>query len=95
LIYGIDLTNTRPQLVKKDLASVSGTLSIVLLILQVIYAGNDLMYKVDNAFIMAQTVYYFLYSKGVLDLGISQFFYGWIFAHLGFFPNLFENSIPP
>ena len=25
---------------------------------------------------------------------LSQFYYGWIFAHFGFFPNFFVNNIP-
>lgn len=68
---------------------VGAIISILYIILIIIYTGLDLTYKVDNSFILVQTVYYFLMCKGILKLDISQFYYGFIFSHFGFIPNLF------
>jgi hypothetical protein len=66
----------------------------VLIALHCVFIGNDLMYKVDNALILVQTVYYFSFVKLLVGKLLSQFYYGWIYAHGGFFPNYFINTIP-
>jgi len=52
------------------------------------------MYKVDNALILAQTIYFFTFAQLLVGKLLSQFYYGWIFAHFGFFPNFFTDTIP-
>lgn len=55
----------------------------------------------DNLIILIQTIYYFSFVKILVGRLLAQFYYGWIFAHLGFFPNFFttpnmyrENDAP-
>lgn len=55
----------------------------------------------DNLIILVQTIYYFSFVKILVGRLLAQFYYGWIFAHLGFFPNFFttpnmyrENEAP-
>jgi hypothetical protein len=59
-----------------------------------VFIGNNLLYKVDNVLILAQTIYYFSFVQLLVGKLLSQFYYGWIFAHFGFFPNFFKNMIP-
>jgi len=69
-------------------------MSIVIILLHVVFIGNDLLYKVDNTLILAQTIYYFSFVQLLVGKLLAQFYYGWIFAHFGFFPNFFVNTIP-
>lgn len=46
----------------------------------------------DNLIILVQSIYYFSFVKILVGKLLAQFYYGWIFAHAGFFPNFF--SIP-
>ena len=57
--------------------------------------GNELLYKVDNLLIFVQTIYYFAYAQNLVGRLLSQFYFGWSFAHARFLPNLFNNIIPP
>jgi hypothetical protein len=52
------------------------------------------LYKVDNSLILAQLLYFFSFVQLLAGKLLSQFYYGWIFAHFGFFPNFFSNTIP-
>lgn len=57
LYYGMSYGSSRPQNVWKKWVAVGAVFSIILLLLHVIYIGNDIMYKVDNTLILAQTLY--------------------------------------
>jgi hypothetical protein len=74
---------------KTWLAFIGEVMSIVIIVLHVVFIGNDLLYKVDNTLILAQTIYYFSFVQLLVGNVLAQFYYGWIFAHLGFFPNFF------
>lgn len=65
-----------------------------LMLLHVVFIGNDLMYKCDNAIILVQSIYYFSFVKLLVGRLLAQFYYGWIYAHWGFFPNFFAGLIP-
>lgn len=71
-------------------------MSIVVVILHVVYIGNELLYKVDNTLIFVQTIFYFSFVKNLVGRLLGQFYYGWSFSHLMFMPNLFdyEQYIP-
>jgi hypothetical protein len=69
-------------------------LSLVLICLHAIYVGNELIYKVDNWLILAQTMYFFSFVHLLINASIGQFYYGFLFAHFGFFPNYFKYTIP-
>lgn len=66
----------------------------VLICLHAVYIGNDLLYKVDNSLILAQLIYFFSFVRLLAGKLLSQFYYGWVFAHFGFFPNFFAKNIP-
>lgn len=69
-------------------------MSWVLIVLHVVFIGNDLMYKVDNILILAQTFYYFSFVQLLVGKLLAQFYYGWIYSHGGFFPNFFNKYVP-
>jgi hypothetical protein len=68
--------------------------SWIIFCLHAVYIGNDLLYKVDNLLILAQTFYFFQFVNLLTGNYLSQFYYGWRWAHGGFFPNFFEATIP-
>ena len=79
---------------KTWLAYIGYIMGLVLICLHVVYIGNDLLYKVDNSLILAQLVYFFSFAQLLAGKLLSQFYYGWIFAHFGFFPSFFSATIP-
>lgn len=79
---------------KTWLAFIGYIMSITLILLHVVFIGNNLLYKVDNVLILAQTIYFFSFVQLLVGKLLSQFYYGWIFSHFGFFPNFFVNNIP-
>ena len=93
-VYGVENNQSHPEFMKTWLAYIGYIMAIVLILLHVVFVGNDLLYKVDNALILAQTIYFFSFVQLLVGKLLSQFYYGWIFAHFGFFPNFFVNTIP-
>ena len=79
---------------KTWLAYIGYIMSIVLICLHVVFIGNDLLYKVDNTLILAQSIYFFSFVQLLVGRLLAQFYYGWLFASFGFFPNFFKNTIP-
>jgi hypothetical protein len=92
-LYGASVSETFPQFRKQWLAIIGEIMSWVIIILQVVFIGNDLLYKADNVIILVQTIYFFSFVQLLVGQLLSQFYYGWIYAHGGFFPNFF--SVPP
>lgn len=78
------------------LAYIGYILSIVIIILHVVFIGNELLYKVDNTLIFVQTIFYFSFVKNLVGRLLAQFYFGWSFSHARFLPNLFqyERYIP-
>jgi len=72
-LYGVKYGDTRNNLIKHDLALFGYIYSIAALVLLVVYVGNDIMYKVDNLIILMQVIYFFLYVRAVIDIGLAQF----------------------
>lgn len=79
---------------KTWLAIIGEIMSWVLILLHVVFIGNDLMYKVDNVLILVQTIYFFSFVQLLIGSVLAQFYYGWIYAHGGFFVNFFADRIP-
>ena len=86
---------------KTWLSIIGQIMSIVAIAMHCIYVGNGMLYKMDNLLILMQTVYYFSFVKILVGRLLAQFYYGWIFTHLGYFPNFFttpnqyrENAAP-
>jgi hypothetical protein len=48
----------------------------------------------DNLLILTQTIYYFSFVKILVGRLLAQYYYGWIFAHGGWFVNFFKFDIP-
>ena len=88
-VYGVENAQSHPNFMKTWLAYIGYIMAIVLILLHAVFVGNDLLYKVDNAIILAQTIYFFSFVQLLIGKLLSQFYYGWIFAHFGFFPNFF------
>jgi len=76
------------------LAYIGYIMGPVLICLHAVFIGNDLLYKVDNTLILAQSLYFLSFVKLLVGQLLSQFYYGWLYAQFGFFPNFFENTIP-
>lgn len=93
-IYGVRYDHARNNLIRDDLAFIGYVYSIAMLVMWIVYIGSDVMYKVDNLMIFMQLIYFFLYVRAVIDIGLAQFYYGFRYAHFGFFPNIFKRTIP-
>jgi hypothetical protein len=101
LVYGSATQNTHPEFMKTWLAIIGQIMGVVIWTMHCMYVGNELLYKMDNLIILAQTIYYFSFVKVLVGRLLAQFYYGWIFTHMGFFPNFFttpnqyrENDAP-
>lgn len=92
--YGVQSGQGYAAFRKTWLAYIGYIMGLVLICLHVVYIGNDLLYKVDNSLILAQLVYFFSFAQLLAGKLLSQFYYGWIFAHFGFFPSFFSATIP-
>ena len=92
-IYGSNIEQSHPDFMKTWLAYIGYIMGITLILLHAVFIGNDLLYKMDNALILTQTIYYFSFVKLLVGKLLAQFYYGWIFAHFGFFPNIFQDHI--
>jgi hypothetical protein len=93
-VYGATATQSHPEFMKTWLAYIGYIMGITLILLHVVFIGNDLLYKIDNALILGQTIYFFSFVQLLVGKLLAQFYYGWIFTHFGFFPNFFVNTIP-
>lgn len=93
-VYGATAAQSHPEFMKTWLAYIGYIMGITLILLHVVFVGNDLLYKVDNALILGQTIYFFSFVKLLVGKLLAQFYYGWIYTHFGFFPNFFVNTIP-
>jgi hypothetical protein len=94
LVYGVSTNLSHPEFMKSWLAIIGYIMSCVLIVMHAVFIGNDLMYKMDNVIILAQTIYYFSFVRLLVGRLLAQFYYGWIFSHAGFFPNYFSATIP-
>lgn len=93
-IYGVHANENRIHNIRSWLAIIAYVLSILLIILHSIYVGNHLIYKIDNWLIFAQVLYFFSFVHLLINASVGQFYYGFFWAHFGFFPNYFVGAIP-
>lgn len=93
-VYGATSSQSHPEFMKTWLAYIGYIMGLTLILLHVVFIGNDLLYKVDNTIILAQTIYFFSFIQLLVGKLLAQFYYGWIFTHFGFFPNFFIDTIP-
>jgi hypothetical protein len=93
--YGVKLTENRIHNTRSWLAIIAYVLSLLLICLHAIYIGNQLLYKVDNFLIFAQSMFYFSFVHLLINTSIGQFYYGFLWSHFGFYPNYFGGTIPP
>jgi hypothetical protein len=93
-VYGATAMQSHPEFMKTWLAYIGYIMGLTLILLHVVFIGNDLLYKVDNAIILGQTIYFFSFVQLLVGKLLAQFYYGWIFTHFGFFPNFFAPTIP-
>jgi hypothetical protein len=94
-VYGVSSSLDHIHNERTWLAIIAYVLALVLICLHAVYVGNELIYKVDNWLIFAQSLYYFSFVHLPINASIGQFYYGFYFAHFGFFPNYFAAAIPP
>jgi hypothetical protein len=76
---------------KTWLAIIGEIMSVVIIAMHCVFVGNQLLYKMDNLIILAETIYFFSFVKVLVGDLLAQFYYGWIFSHIGFFPNFFST----
>ena len=69
-------------------------MSWIVLLVHAIYIGNTMLYKTDNLIIFCQTIYFFSFVNLLVGNHLAQYYYGWIYMHLGFWPNYFDGTIP-
>ena len=92
--YGVSASQGHNVFMKTWLAYIGYIMGPVLIVLHAVFIGNDLMYKVDNTLILAQALYFMSFVQLLVGKLLSQFYYGWLFAMFGFFPNFFGNTVP-
>lgn len=93
-VYGVSTGQSHNTFMRTWLAYIGYIMGPVLICLHAVFIGNDLLYKVDNTLILAQTLYFFSFVKLLVGQLLSQFYYGWLFSMFGFFPNFFTSTIP-
>ena len=93
-IYGAKLDESHADNSEHWLSIIGKILAIIIIILHAIYIGNNLLYKVDNTLIFAQTVFLFSFVKLLVGIPLAQFFNGFRWMHWGLFPNYFQETIP-
>ena len=93
-VYGVSSSQGHNVFMKTWLAYIGYIMGPVLIVLHAVFIGNDLMYKVDNTLILAQALYFISFVQLLVGKLLSQFYYGWLFAMFGFFPNFFGNTVP-
>lgn len=76
------------------LAYIGYILSIVIILLHAVFIGMEHLYKVDNLLIFIQTIFFFIFTKNFVGKLLSQYYYGFSWAHARFLPNIFSNEIP-
>lgn len=93
-IYGAEQDYTHNQWMKEWLAHIGFIMAWIILIVHSIYIGNSILYKVDNLIIFCQTVYFFTFAKLLVGNTLAQYYYGWFWMHMGFWPNYFKSTVP-
>jgi hypothetical protein len=76
------------------LAFIGYVLAWIILLIHCIYIGNTILYKADNLIIFCQTIYYFSFVQLLVGNYLAQYYYGWSWMHMKFFPNYFAETIP-
>lgn len=89
-VYGINYDTSFRSYIKKWLAGIGYVLSIFLILLHCIYIANGILYKMDNIIIFAQSLFFFLFNQILIANPVAQYYYGWSWTHLNFFPNYFS-----
>jgi hypothetical protein len=79
---------------KEWLAFIGYILSWIILVIHAIYVGNSILYKVDNLVIFCQTVYFFSFVKLLVGNALAQYYFGWSWMHMKFWPNYFKYTVP-
>lgn len=93
-IYGSVYLSDHTVFMTTWLAYIGYIMSIVVIVLHVVFIGNELLYKADNLLIFIQTIFFFEFVQNLVGRLLAQFYFGWSFAHARFLPNLFNSIIP-
>lgn len=92
-VYGVNSDSSFRSYLAKDYAFVGYFLSLVILLTHCVFVGNGVMYKMDNLIILAQSVFFFLFVRVLTSNPVGQFYFGWSWMLLGFFPNYFSGLV--
>jgi hypothetical protein len=92
-VYGLNAATSYSTYIKKSLAIVGYILSLLILLTHCIYIGNGLTYKMDNIIIFCQSIFYFLFTRILISNPVGQYYYGWSWIHLNFYPNYFSSLL--
>lgn len=92
-VYGVNSQSSFSTYIKKWLAGIGYVISLLILITNTIYVANSILYKMDNIIIFAQTTFFFLFQQIWISNPIAQYYYGWSWAHLNFYPNYFTPEL--
>lgn len=92
-VYGISYETSFRSYIKGWLAGIGYVLSLFLILLHCVYVGNGILYKMDNIIIFAQSLFFLLFNHTLIANPIAQFYYGWSWAHLNFYPNYFTPDL--
>lgn len=92
-VYGTTYMADHTVFMTTWLAYIGYIMSIVILLLHIVFIGNELLYKVDNLLIFTQSIFYFSFVQNLVGRLLAQFYFGWSFSLARFLPNLFDSIV--
>ena len=92
-MYGVSAETSFRSYLSQDYAWIGYIFSIAILLTHFIFIGNNYMYKMDNLIIFCQAIFYFLFIRLLSSKPVAQYYYGWGWLHLSFYPNYFISSL--
>jgi hypothetical protein len=92
-VYGVSADTSYRSYLSRDYAVIGYLFSLGILLTQCLFVGVNLMYKMDNLIIFSQGIFYFLFVRVLISNPVGQYYYGWHWMHLGWFPNYFSASV--
>ena len=99
-VYGVSSDTSFRAYLGRDYVWIGYIFSLIILATHCVYVGSNYMYKMDNLIVFCQAIFYFLFVRILSSNPVAQFYYGWNWLHLLFYPNYFSlegtaSSAPP
>lgn len=101
-MVGVSPSTSFQSFLGQGYAWVGWILAVLILVTHWIWVGNGMLYKMDNLIILGQAIFCCLFLRTLSENTLGQYYYGWGWLLLDFFPNYFRgyvssaaNTAPP